>query len=222
MVMQAKYPVKSHGKLIMIILFSLAVLISAVFYFGIFRHIPAQQEARIDGVVLTTPQDMMNFQLTDNSGNPYSQANLKGHWTMMFFGFTNCGMVCPTTMAALNQMYKALQQELPDNQLPSVIMVSVDPERDTVARMNEYVNAFNPNFIGLRGEMPQIEALEKNLHLVSVKMQAGSGKNQYTINHSAEIMIFNPQGQLQALMAYPHKPDQMEQDYKTLLKTRLS
>jgi protein SCO1/2 len=197
-------------------------LLSAVFYFGIFRFIPKQQEARIDGVVLTNPQAMMNFQLTDNRGNAYSQADLQGHWTMMFFGFTNCGMVCPTTMAALNQMYKALQQEIPDNQLPSIIMVSVDPERDTVARMNEYVNAFNPNFIGLRGDMTQIEALEKNLHLVSVKMQAGTGKNQYTINHSAEIMIFNPHGQLQALMAYPHKPDQMEQDYKTLLKSRIS
>jgi protein SCO1 len=195
------------------------VISGAMLYFGILKNLPKQQEARIDGVVLTTPQEMVDFQLTDNKGQVYNQAMMKGHWTMMFFGFTNCGMVCPTTMAALNQMYKALQQELPDNQLPSIIMVSVDPERDTVARMDDYVNAFNPNFIGLRGEMPQIEALEKNLHLVAVKMQAGTGKNQYTINHSAEIMIFNPRGQLQALMSYPHKSEQMEQDYKTLLKT---
>jgi protein SCO1/2 len=137
---------------------------------------------------------------------------------MMFFGFTNCGMVCPTTMAALNDMYKNLEQELPQDHLPAVVMVSVDPDRDTVARMNEYVTAFNSHFVGARAEMPQIETLQKELHLVAVKMQAdGDAKNQYTINHSAEIMLFNPEGKLQAFMSYPHKADQMAKDYKAVL-----
>jgi protein SCO1/2 len=139
---------------------------------------------------------------------------------MMFFGFTNCGMVCPTTMASLNSMYRTLQQQIPDKQLPSVVMVSVDPERDTQERMNDYVTTFNKNFIGARAELPEITQLEKELHLVAVKMQAGTGKNQYTINHSAEIMVFNPEGKLQAFMSYPHDAEQMVVDYKNMLRTQ--
>jgi protein SCO1/2 len=174
--------------------------------------------AKIDGVYLREPRAIIDFTLTDNAGKPFTQAHLKGHWTMLFFGFTNCGMVCPTTMAALNEMYKRLEPELAADKLPQVVMVSVDPDRDSVERMDEYVKGFNPHFIGARAEMPQIEALEKELHLISLRQQAASGnKNQYAVNHSAEIMVFNPEGKLQAFMSYPHKADQMALDYKAIL-----
>jgi protein SCO1 len=209
--------IRSHTKLVTIILLSLAVIVAFVIYFGIVKNLPSRAEVKIDGVVLTTSKPIIDFQLTDNTGKPFTKANLKGHWTMMFFGFTNCGMVCPTTMASLNSMYKTLQKELPDSRLPNVVMVTVDPERDTIERMNEYVTTFNPNFVGARADMPMITALEKELHLVAVKMQAGEGKNQYTINHSSEIMVFNPAGELQAFMSYPHEPLKMVQDYKKIL-----
>ena len=208
---------RSHSKLIVIILLSVVLLTAFVAYFGIVKKLPQHEEVKIDGLVLAKPKPMVDFQLTDNTGKPFNKDSLKGHWTMMFFGFTNCGMVCPTTMASLNSMYKTLQKEIPDSRLPSVVMVSVDPERDTVEKMNEYVTAFNPNFIGARAELPEITALEKELHLVAVKMQAGDGKNQYTINHSAEIMVFNPAGELQAFMSYPHEPVKMVQDFKKIL-----
>ncbi len=209
---------KKHTGLIISILLALATVAGIVIYFGEITKTATADTVKIDGMYLPTPKEMIDFQLTDNTGKSYSQANLKGHWTMMFFGFTNCGMVCPTTMAALNDMYKTLKKELPIDRLPAVVMVSVDPDRDSVERMNEYVHAFNPGFLGARAEMPQIQALEKALHLVAVKMQAdGNAKNQYTINHSAEIMVFNPEGKLQAFLSYPHKADEMVQDYKTIL-----
>ena len=194
----------------------------AVAYFGVIKNLPEKKptEVKIAGLFLPMPKEIADFQLTDNTGKAFNKDNLKGHWTMMFFGFTNCGMVCPTTMASLNSMYRTLQQQIPDKQLPNVVMVSVDPERDTQEKMNDYVTTFNKNFIGARAELPEITQLEKELHLVAVKMQAGTGKNQYTINHSAEIMVFNPEGKLQAFMSYPHDAQQMVIDYKNMLRTQ--
>jgi len=213
---------KHHVKLALIILSLFVGVAGFVLYFGVVR--PYQQlhsahAVTIDGVVLDSPQSVTDFHLTDHNGNSFSKKNLKGQWTLLFFGFTNCGMVCPTTLAALNNMYHILQRELPDNELPQVVMISVDPERDSVERMKEYIAAFNPHFIGARGETAEINALEKQLHIVAVKMQAeGQSQNQYTINHSAEIMLFNPEGMLQAFLSYPHKAEQMAKDYKAVLQ----
>jgi len=173
---------------------------------------------KIDGLYLTPPQEIVDFQLTDNHHQPFTKQNLQGHWTFLFFGFTDCGMVCPLTMAALRDMQRTLQQELPTNQLPQVVFVSVDPERDTVERLNSYVTSFNPTFKGVRGDEDQTEQLEKQLHIVAAKMQVEGGKkDQYTIDHSAEIMVINPEGKLQAFFSYPHKADQMIKDYKAIL-----
>ena len=191
------------------------VIAANIFYFSRSKQTSA---IKIDGVYLTKPTDIADFQLTDNKGKIFTKTNLTGHWTFLFFGFTNCGMVCPTTMAALNNMHKILEKDLPQDQLPQVVLVSVDPERDTTQRINEYVKAFNPHFIGARGDMAATTALEKQLHIISVKMLAdGQGKNHYTINHSAEIMLFNPSAKLQAFLSYPHQAEQMANDYKLII-----
>jgi protein SCO1 len=216
-------PRKSNATLITLLLVFMALIVGMVIYFGIMKNMPVKtKEVKIAGLFLPQPVEISNFQLAISNGKSFGKDNLKGHWTLMFFGFTNCGMVCPTTMAALNKMYKSLQQQIPDAQLPTVIMVSVDPERDTMERMTEYATLFNKNFIGARAELPQVVALEKELHLVAVKMQAGEGKNQYTINHSAEVVVFNPEGKLQAFMSFPHVADQMVMDYKNMLKTQIA
>lgn len=214
---------KNHGRLITIILATVVVITTVAVYFMLTRHNIHTQEVKLDGLYLTTATDINDFKLKDTRGKTFTKDNLKGHWTLMFFGFTNCGMVCPTTMTALKQMYKTLKVDLPADQLPQVMMVSVDPDRDSIKRMKDYVTAFNPKFIGARAEQHQVEALEKQLHLISVKMQAnGKKKNQYTINHSAEIMVFNPEGKLQAYLSYPHVADQMAVDYKTMLKKAIA
>ena len=214
---------KSHSKLVILILFIIASLSMLMIYYGVLKPIKdsaAQaQNIKVNGIFLPTPQSLNDFSLTDNSGKEFTKESLKGRWTLMFFGFTNCGIVCPTTMAALNKMYRTLQEQLPDNRLPRIVMVSVDPERDTVARMNEYVSSFNPHFKGVRGDEAATDALEKQFHIAAAKMQAEGGKDQYTINHTAEILVINPRGELQAFLSYPHKPEQMVKDYKALLST---
>jgi protein SCO1/2 len=212
---------KSNAKVLTIILAVFIFITATTLYPLIKGSMHHTQPIKIDGVYLSAAKEINDFNLQDTSGQPYTKKDLQGHWTLMFFGFTNCGMVCPLTMTALRNMYDNLQTILPANQLPEIRMVSVDPDRDSLPRLKEYVTTFNPKFQGARAEMPEIAALEKQLHLVSVKMQAtGQGKDQYTINHSAEIMVFNPEGKLQAFLAYPHTADQMANDYQIILKNK--
>lgn len=137
----------------------------------------------------------------------------------MFFGFTQCGMVCPTTMTALNKMYGILADRLPPEKMPQIVMVTVDPERDSIAKMNAFVTSFNPHFIGARAEKSQLQDLEEEFHLVAVKMLLdNTHKDQYTVNHSAEIVVLNPNGEVQAFLSSPHVPEAMANDYESLLK----
>lgn len=206
-----------NRNIITFIIFDIILIAAVILYFGVIRQTP--HPVKIEGIYLSHPQTISNFQLTDNKGKPFTKDNLKGHWNMVFFGFTNCGMVCPVTMAALNKMIHTLEKTLPANQLPQIVFISVDPERDTVQKMNDYVNSFNSHFIGLRGDMTETVRLEKELHIVAQKMQAdGKGKNHYMINHSAEILLFNPNAELQAYFSYPHQPEQMVKDYQLVLE----
>lgn len=213
---------KKHGKVAAIILLDVIIITALIFYFGIIR--PNQQwkeshKIKIDGTYLSTATAIKNFNLTDNHNKSFTKNNLKNHWTLLFFGFTNCGMVCPTTMDALNKMYQLLQKDLSPEKMPQVVFVSVDPDRDTVERINDYIISFNPNFIGARSEIAGTIALEKQLHIVAAKLQVdGQGKDQYTINHSAEILLLNPDAKIQAYFSYPHEPQQMAKDYKNILE----
>ena len=213
---------KKHGKLIFFIFLFIAFISAYVIYFGIIEKQKINpEEVKINGVYLANPKEIKTFHLTDNKGNMFSNNNLKEHWTLLFFGFTNCGYVCPTTLTALNKMYHILQTELTDNQLPQVVLVSVDPERDSVARMDSYVNSFNEHFKGVRADLPETEALEKDLHIAAIKMQAtGKGKNHYSVNHSAEILVVNPKGEVQAYLSFPPEANQLVKDYKLIISVK--
>jgi protein SCO1/2 len=181
------------------------------------NHSPEQiaMNINIDGTVLPSPRIIHPFNLTDNHDKPFNNTNLKGHWTLMFFGFTNCGYVCPTTLSALNTMYTNLKSQLPPDLLPQIVMVSVDPERDSTTRINDYVRSFNPTFIGARANLAETTALANQMSAVFSKVQMPNG--DYTINHSAEIMLLDPNGNLRAFFSYPHKADQMLHDYVAIV-----
>ncbi len=212
---------KKHTKLILLLLLFSAAVAFVVLYFAVIAKHPAKPDLskiKIDGVILTETKPLNDFTLTDNKGNAFTKSNLEGQWTMLFFGFTNCGYVCPTTMTALNKMYHSLETDLSKEKLPQVVLVTVDPERDTVTRMNDYVSAFNPEFKGVRGEQANLDQFTKALHITAMKMEAsGEGENHYMINHSAEIILINPEGKIQAYLSYPHEANQMSKDYKAIL-----
>lgn len=204
----------------------LLFLIAAVAAMGIYAskhkksNLPVlPKHVDIDGTFLKAPRTIAPFQLTDNTGKAYTNKDLQGHWTMMFFGFTNCGFVCPTTMAAMNIMYHKLQKELPAAKMPQVMMVSVDPARDSVNKMDAYVKSFNTHFRGARADLAHTDVIEKSLNVVAVKIIPKNGdKKHYTISHSANIMVIGPKGELRAFLNFPHQGPQLAHDFMTIEK----
>jgi len=150
-------------------------------------------EMRANGAfVFDQPRIFNDFTLTDHHGQPFSLAQLQGKWTLMFFGFTHCPDVCPTTMATLNHWVAALEPEvLADTQ---VVLVSVDPARDTVTKLSEYVPYFNPDFVGLTGDFIEIKRLANQLNIAFAKVVTDTERGDYSVDHSANIALINPRG----------------------------
>ncbi|MGH8241302.1 MAG: SCO family protein, partial [Steroidobacteraceae bacterium] len=112
--------------------------------------------------VLAPPRPVPPFALVDQDNRPFDTQRLRGGWTLLFFGFTSCPDACPTTMAALAQTNKLLA-DLPGALRPRVIMISVDPERDTPERLGAYVKAFDPTFVGATGAKAAIDELAQRM-----------------------------------------------------------
>lgn len=209
-------------QLIFFLLLFVIILTFVSIYFGAMHPKKSVVAMKINGAFLHPPKEVNDFSLTDNNGKPFTKKSLLGHYTLMMFGFTNCGMVCPTSMLELNKMYQILQKKLPPSQLPLVVLVSVDPDRDSTAKMNSYVHTFNPHFVGVRADIKETVSLEEQLHIVAAKIISKEGdQTRYTINHTADILVFNQDGKLQAYFAYPHKAKQLAEEYSLIVNARI-
>ena len=171
--------------------------------------------SKLNVTLLHNPRQVSDFNLTDNTGKAFTQESLRGHWTMMFFGFTRCPSICPTTMAELGKTYKKLFKD-GVRTYPQVMMVSIDPEHDTLKLMNEYVTKFDSQFHGATGDKQQIAKMTKELGIVYMKVTDPNNKDKYDINHSGTIMLFNPQGLLAGFFSMPHKADSIAQDFEII------
>jgi len=175
---------------------------------------PKPPVALATGVVLVPSRALGDFSLIDNQGRSFGAANLRGHWSLMFFGYTNCPDFCPTTLttlAALEQRLRAAKAES-----PQVIFVSVDAKRDTPAQLAKYVPYFDPDFIGLTAaDQPAIERQAKKWG-VAVMIEPASGGN-YTVDHSGEMFVINPAGNLAAILTGPFTVDALQSDFKRIV-----
>lgn len=182
---------------------------------GGFQTVMAQEME--NATVFTQPRAITPFKLQDDAGKSFTNTNLMGHWSLLFFGFTNCAMICPTTMTELNKMYQLLEKDKIKN-LPQVIFISVDPERDTVKRVHDYVRSFNPNFIGVTGKEKEIATLAKQLGVMFMKLPNKENPKDYAIDHSAFIVLVDPNGQAYGIFSSPHQAEDMAQNYKQITK----
>lgn len=152
--------------------------------------------------VLPAPGELPAFSLVDQHGQSIGRDGFKDHWSLVFFGFTHCPDVCPTTMQVLASAIKQLAADgrVP---LPRIVLVSVDPERDTPEIMNQYVANFGDNILGITGEIDEVRKLTRGLGIFFEK-SALNGEN-YSVDHSAAVLVINPRGQLHALFSAPHE-----------------
>jgi protein SCO1/2 len=203
-----------------VVLLAIAALFVGIFVVQHWRQ--AQIRDVFEGTYLQQARALPEFELQSTQGPSLSQHSMQGHWTWLFFGFTQCPSLCPTTLAKLAKAYQTLQNEHASN-LPHVVMVSLDPERDDLTHLKQYMQGFNLDFYGARGSVSQTQALTNFLGVAYAKVAAASthDKNNeahYSIEHSGVVMIMNPQGELQAYVNPPFTAEALVHDHLMLVR----
>jgi protein SCO1/2 len=162
---------------------------------------------------LSSPRELPAFTLQQSDRTQLVPGELRGHWTVVFLGFTYCPDVCPTTLAELAQAQKRWAT-LPESTRPRVLFVSVDPERDTIEKLGEYAHGFHKDTLAATADIPSLEAFAKSLSLVFAKVPLGKDApaDQYTIDHSAALVVLDPQGWMAGVIQPPLKPKAIAED----------
>jgi protein SCO1 len=157
------------------------------------------------GTWLPNPRAVAEFHLQDLAGNDFTLQNLRGHPTLLFFGFTNCPDQCPTTLATLAQAQRTLP--LPNAR---VVFISIDPQRDSAANMAVYLGAFSKDFIGARGDDAALAPLLRSLGAIAAQQKLPDGN--YTMDHSATLYLLDTQARLAAVFSPPFKTADLTAD----------
>jgi protein SCO1/2 len=155
-----------------------------------------------------------DFELRDPQGSTRRLADFRGKAVVVFFGYTQCPDVCPTTLASLAE---AMKQLGPDADRVQVLFITVDPERDTPALLAQYVPAFDPRFLGLYGDAEATARTAKEFKIIYQKVP-GSSAGTYTMDHSAGTYVFDPQGRLRLYVANGQGADVFAHDLRELLR----
>ena len=177
---------------------------------SIYKTESPQMPPSISGVVLPVAKNISDFSLQDHNGQVYNKQSLKGKWSVLFLGYTQCPDICPATLSIMKQAVALLDKD--GQAIPETVFVSVDPERDTPEILAEYVTYFNPGFIGVTGEQNQLKKLALGLSVYYQKAAGMSGDldaDDYLMDHSAALMLLNPEGNLQAFLTAPHDAKQI-------------
>lgn len=161
------------------------------------------------GTALPEPRALPDFAFTDQSGRPFGPDGFKGHWSLVFTGFTNCPDLCPTTLALMADLRRRLARE--DIRF---VFVSVDPERDTPEVMARYLAHFDSAIVGATGPRPEVERFTAGLGLAQVR-NPGVG-DEYTVDHSTAFVLVDPDGRLAGYFQAPHEAGALAADLAAL------
>ena len=171
-------------------------------------------DPRFKGTDITGADYGKSLELTDHSGRPRKLEDFRGKAVVVFFGFTHCPDVCPTTLAEVSQVMQALG---PDAQRVQVLFVTVDPERDTKEVLAKYVTAFDPRFLGLYGDAAATQRAAKEFKVYYEKRKAG---DSYSVDHSGQTYVIDPQGRLRLFERPERIAADLPEDLRTLLKQK--
>lgn len=194
------------------VLVFITVIVAGFVYRIQLPRVMTNAEMQANGLyLLQTPRNFGELNLIDHHGEPFTRARLEGKWSLVFFGFTYCPDICPTTMAFLNRFMGAVEgTEAEDTQ---VVMVTVDPARDTVEQLAGYVPFFNPAFIGVTGEFLDIHRFATALNTPFRKLP-GQDEN-YLVDHSANVVLINPRGDYHGFFKTPLDQAKMKVTYRS-------
>lgn len=165
------------------------------------------------GSVYATPKPAVDFTLQSDQG-PVRLSDLRGRFVLLYFGYTYCPDVCPTTLANLK---KAVEQAGRAAENFQVVFISVDPRRDTPARMGEYVRYFNPEFIGITGTQEEISGVTANFG-IHYHLNDSESETSYTVDHTSVVIVIDPQGNQRLVWPHAATAQDMATDMKALVK----
>ena len=177
-------------------LLAAAALCAAVAGYWLAEQLDRAGPHLTSGTWLPRPKAVRDFLLTDTTGRPFTRASLAGAPSLVFFGFTHCAEVCPTTLATLAQVRKAAAVTA-----LRVLLVSVDPQRDTPAMLGSYVHAFDPEFLGLTGDARSIERMTSDFGVAASRVELPGG--DYTMDHSAVVFLLDTRARIAAVFTPP-------------------
>jgi protein SCO1/2 len=165
--------------------------------------------------VFDPPRAAPEFELSGSTGSPVKLSQYRGKVVALAFGFTYCPRICPVTLANLAKTFEKLG---PDASQVQVVFVSVDPERDTPQRMREFLEFFNPGFVGVTGTSAQLEAVRRQFGISAEKVISENKQLGYEVHHSSFVYLIDRQGRLRLLMPFGKTADDLAHDVALLLK----
>ena len=201
--MQTTYTFSTNKIIALVVFISTALMTSLFIFHSSHKHI--QPIISPDyGLVFPVAREIKSFELLTANNTKFTQSNFLHHWTLLFFGFTHCASICPTTLDMMSQAYKKLYPTYPNLQ---VALVSLDPERDTPDELANYTHSFHPAFIGATGKIQEIRKLQSQLGIFSERDTSTPDTN-YQIQHTASIMLIDPTGKWAGVFKFGMSPDQ--------------
>lgn len=199
------------------ILIFIVIILGSFIYTMVKPKVMSDVELRANNAIMFNPvRDIGEFALIDDSNTAFTPDDLRGKWSLLFFGFTFCPDICPATLAQLNQFYGELEETYKNS--TQIVMVSVDPARDDTAKLRDYVHYFNPGFRGVTGEFMALQKFATSLNVPFAKVPGG-GEN-YQIEHSGNIAIIDPQGHYVGFFKMPHELSKLHANYRSIRLSR--
>lgn len=176
-----------------------------------------QQPSSLDiaGFVFPEPEPLRDIELISQTNDSISEADFKNQWTFVYVGYTFCPDACPLTLSTMNQTHNALM-ESETKQLPQMLLVSVDPERDTPERLAEYVTYFNPEFKGATGSPENLQHFAQQTRSV-YSLPDDRSSDDYLVDHSSSIVLINPDAAVHAIFTPPQSADQLVHDFNAIV-----
>ena len=168
------------------------------------------------GVLRIEPKQLSSFQLSDQKGRLVDKKMFKNKWSFVFFGYTSCPDICPITLHVLNKVITILGDKDAKNLLDAqVVFVSVDPKRDTVDSLSDYVTFFNKDFIGLTGDKKSIDNFTQQFgsgYMMGQEISPG----EYLVSHTSAIFLVSPDNKMVASFSQPHNPETIASQYEAI------
>jgi protein SCO1/2 len=168
--------------------------------------------------VLPAPGALPEFSLQDQRGRPVGRDDFLGQWSLVFFGFTHCPDICPMTLQVLASVREQLSNQ-GFKPLPRIVLVSVDPERDTPEAIGQYVDYFGEDNVGITGSIEELRKLTGGLGIYFEKspLEFDATNENYSVDHSAVVLVINPRGQFHALFSAPHTIENFTNDLPLIM-----